>query len=323
MSRIDEALKRARVAAGSAAHAGEPEPADPTLGSSAVPTTADVFVAPWEFGQPASDPEPIRHPTPAVPHAPARQVRDAPATLEAGDLALFKGFSRQVVEKLVVTSGAPATSVEQFRKLAGTLHHAQLDRNIKAVLVTSAVAGEGKTLTATNLALTLSESYKREVLLIDADLRRPTLHELFEIPNDSGLGEGLKAEAERRLPIVKISPRLSLLTAGRPDPDPMSGLTSGRMRHIVEEATARFDWVIIDTPPVGLLPDANLLAAMVNGALLVVEAGRTPYTLVERAIEALGRERILGVVLNRVEDARAFGGNRYYTYYSRYGRPSG
>ncbi len=76
---------------------------------------------------------------------------------------------------------------------------------------------------------------------------------------------------------MQISPRLTLLTAGRPDPDPMSGLTSGRMTQVIEEAAARFDWVIIDTPPVGLLPDANLLAPMVDATLFVVQGG--PHAL--------------------------------------------
>jgi protein-tyrosine kinase len=321
MTRIDDALKRARTGAGRKGSAGgfrsEDLPADPAAG---LPTRGDAFIAPWDFGEAASERELLRRQVPAASQAPARHLRDPLAGLDLGQLAVFTRFNRNVADKLVVTSGVPATCVEQFRKLAGTLHHAQLDRNIKVVMITSAIAGEGKTLTATNLALTLSESYKRDVLLADADLRRPSLHELFGIPNDSGLGEGLKAETERRLPIVKISPKLSLLTAGRPDPDPMSGLTSPRMRHIIEEATARFEWVVIDTPPVGLLPDANLLAEMVDGAILVIEAGQTPYALVQRAVDALGRESILGVVLNRVDSTHTLGGYRYYAYYSKHGR---
>ena len=91
-----------------------------------------------------------------------------------------------MVEKVVATPDIRPAFVEQYRKLAGILHHAQLERNIKVVLVTSAVAGEGKSLTATNLALTFSESYHRTVLLVDADLRRPTLHETFQVPNVVG-----------------------------------------------------------------------------------------------------------------------------------------
>src|SRR5207244_3220025 len=96
--------------------------------------------------------------------------------------------------------------------------------------------------------------------------------------------------------------QLSLLTAGRADSDPMSGLTSDRMRQIIVEAAASFDWVIIDTPPIGLLPDANLLAAMADAALLVVRAGSTPHGLIRRAADALDRNRILGVVLNCVAE---------------------
>ena len=212
--------------------------------------------------------------------------------------------------------------VEQYRKLAGALHHAQLERNIKVAMVASALAGEGKSLTATNLALTFSESYRRNVLLVDADLRRPTLHETFRVPNTSGLTEGLRADKEEKLSLVRVSPHLTLLTAGRPDPDPMSGLTSDRMARVIEEASTRFDWVFLDTPPVGLLPDARLLATMVDTVLLVIRAATTPYALVRRSVEAIGRERIFGVVLNCADDEAGSGGYRYYNYYEPYSKGS-
>src|SRR5205814_7214743 len=117
-------------------------------------------------------------------------------------------------------------------------------------------------LTSANLALTFSGSYGRRVLLVDADLRRPMLHRLFGLPDCSGLNEALKAPAERTLPLVQITPELSLLPGGSADSDPLSGLTSGRMRQIVAEAAAAFDWVIMDTAPVALLPDSRLLASM-------------------------------------------------------------
>ena len=95
----------------------------------------------------------------------------------------------------------------------------------------------------------------------------------------------------------------------------MEALTSSRMMKILDEAASVFDWIIIDTPPVGLLPDANLLAAMLDGAIFVVAAGRTPCAVVQKAIEALGRDRILGVVLNRVHEVDAMHGDYYYRYY--------
>jgi protein-tyrosine kinase len=248
-------------------------------------------------------------------NAPSATVPD----LTADDGApVFGGFERGIEERVIVSKSMPPVSVEQYRRLAATLHHAQADRGIKRVMITSAVAGEGKSLTATNLALTLSQSYRRRVLLIDADLRRPSMHRIFQVQNVFGLTEGLKARDERQLAIVEISEYLSLLTAGRPDPDPMSGLTSDRMRRILNEAASKFDWIVIDTPPVALLPDANLLAAMVDVAVLVVGATRTPYDLVQRAVESIGRDKIMGIVLNRVEETGFTGDPHYHSYYGDY-----
>jgi protein-tyrosine kinase len=205
-------------------------------------------------------------------------------------------------EKLVVTPSISPISLEQYRRLAATLHRRQADRRIKTVLVASTMAGEGKTLTAVNLALTFSESYGRNVLLIDGDLRRPTTHDVLEVPNILGSGVGLTTETDQKLSLIQVSPRLSVLTAGQPDADPMDRLASDRMRRVLAEAAAQFDWVIIDTPPVGTVPDATLLATMADVVLLVVQAGRTPARLVQRTVEALGRDRVIGVVLNRTDD---------------------
>jgi protein-tyrosine kinase len=90
------------------------------------------------------------------------------------------------------------------------------------------------------------------------------------------------------------------------------------MRRILNEASSKFDWIVIDTPPVALLPDANLLAAMVDVAVLVVGATRTPYDLVQRAVESIGRDKIMGVVLNRVEDTGFTGDAHYHSYYEAY-----
>ena len=229
-----------------------------------------------------------------------------------------RGINSAEAEKLVVGPAADGIVVEQYRRLAAALHHAQRDRqrrperrqrpraqvhsNVCTVMITSAVDAEGRTLTATNLALTLSHSYQGRVLLIDADLRRPAIHKLLQLDNRIGLGDTLKiATSDRTLPVQQVSPMLWVLTAGPPDPDPVSGLVSDTMRQLLTEAAAQFDWILLDTPPVAVLPDANLLAAMVGTALLVVSANTTPYPLVMRAIERIGASRILGVVMNRAE----------------------
>jgi len=137
---------------------------------------------------------------------------------------------------------------------------------------------------------------------------------VFNVDNSSGLTDGLVATEQNRLPVRQVSPRLAILPAGRPSSDPMAGLTSNRMSRVIHEAREAFDWVIVDTPPVVLLTDANLLSAMVDGAILVVKAGSTPFDLVNRAVAALGRDRLLGVVLNRATES-AQDSYGYYNYY--------
>jgi len=166
-----------------------------------------------------------------------------------------------------------------------------------------------------NLALTLADSYRRPVLLIDADLRRPTLHRLFRVSNAKGLIDALNGGAGGKAAVVQISETLTILPAGRSDSDPVGGLASERMRALVADAASRFDWVIVDSPPVGLLADAHLVAETVDAALLVVRAGVTQYPDVEAAAEKLGHDRILGVVLNAVEPAEIRGQSYYHHYY--------
>lgn len=352
MSRVDEALARARrkAAAGSdpAAKPEEtssvPPPDAPAEGAEwvdeapfreeAAPADAEIATPPLmedapvvvdypiEQGAAAADapvapaliddtPVAVQYPleegaAPPVPSAAAAAV-DNDGVVDLRHLAL--------ADKLVVGPRSDTGSVEQFRRLAARLYLAQSERRTRMVMVTSALPGEGKTLTSTNLALTLSQSYKRQVLLVDGDLRRPDLHRLFEVPNISGLNDGLRAEVERKVPLIHISEHLTLLTAGRPDADPMSVLASERMRRVLTEAREKFEWVIVDTPPLGLLSDAHLLTSMIDVAVLVIQAARTPLSAVKRAVETLGRDRIAGVVLNRVSrDQLHPEFEQYYSY---------
>lgn len=224
-------------------------------------------------------------------------------------------FGERVEGKLVVDHETSNVSIEQYRRLASALHHIQTERHIKSLMITSALPREGKTLTATNLALTLSESYGRRVLLVDADLRRPSVHEVFNLPNETGLRDGLRADTGT-LALTDVSSRLAVLTAGRPDSDPMAGLASNRIRSLLNDAAGRFDWILLDTPPVGLMPDANLLSDVADAILLVIGAGSTPYQHVQRAIADLGPERIVGTVLNRVESTSMHGQGYYHHYYA-------
>lgn len=314
MSRIEQALRRAKGGQDT------PETKSPTPegGAAGAWTDDDSRLADiWGFQDGLPTPgEPV--PSAQGQAAPAGSTRKSTPAAQAPTDATT--LPQRISEKLVAATTTPTApaAAEQYRQLAAALHHAQKERNLAVVMVASALAGEGKTLTSTNLALTLSESYRKRVLLIDADLRRPSVHEVFELPNTSGLTDGLKTPKEQKLPLVKVTERLTVLPAGRPTNDPMSLLTSERMKRLIEEAVEAFDWVIVDTPPVGLLTDANLLSALVDTAVLVVAAGSTPYDFVQRAVEAIGRDRIFGVVLNRVEEKQVYGGYSYGRYYEQY-----
>jgi protein-tyrosine kinase len=213
------------------------------------------------------------------------------------DQSGLAGLLRRMPGKLMFDPSLPAQVAEQYRHLAARLHHAGMRARASVVMVASAMPAEGKTLTAANLALTLSESYRRRVIIIDADLRRPSMHALFALPNGNGVNGALTDQGIA--PAFEISPRLSVIPAGPPNPDPLSGLTSPAFAMLVKAAARDYDWVIIDTPPVGLLTDANLMVGLVDAVVMVVAANKVSYKVLQRAADALGRERIIGVVLNR------------------------
>ena len=193
-------------------------------------------------------------------------------------------FSEAVKGKVVVSRDTSPLSVEQYRRLAATLHGLHVSAGLRTVMVSSALPRDGKTLTTTNLALTLSESYGMRVLLIDADLRRPSIHEVFGLDNRARAGGG---SPQSVLPAA--AGHGSVADADRahgrhPRPASHGALTSERMAAILNEAATRFDWVLLDTPPIGLISDAQLLSALVDGVVLVVGAGSTDCAAVARTV---------------------------------------
>ena len=297
MSRVYEAMRRAA------------EKHDP-VASPAAGVAVAVPDLPPAMNFPAESPgSPTAAPAPVAPVA-EKSSFNRVATSSGG----YAG-------KTILHGDMNPQSREQYRRLAASLHDAQALHGTKVVMVTSALVGEGKTLTATNLALTLSHSYKKQVLLMDADLRRPSLPSVFGIKADVGLSEGLTSSSARTVPIHQVTPRLGILAAGRPTSDPIAALTSDRLRRLIDEARQMFDWVIVDTPPVGMLTDASLLWSITDGAILVIKAGDTPFDLAERAVQVIGRERMLGVVLNRAA-VPAHGSGYYDDYYYYYGGSS-
>jgi protein-tyrosine kinase len=297
MSRIDEALKRASGALGETREVRRPSSNEPVL---------EKYPA---EGPPAKQAE-TGHET-VRPHtvnnARRVQILRPPTQGSPPERARLDSNPR------LVSSKADFVGLEQYRRLAASLHDAQIGQGLKVVTLTSALPRDGKTLTTVNLALTLSESYSRRVLLIDADLRRPAVHELLGLRNSSGLSEVLTGELHE-LPLIEVSPTLSILTAGHSRTTPLAGLASERMGTLLDDCVSRFDWVLLDVPPVGLLADAQILGHLTRAVILVIRAGSTPHALVERAIAQIGRESIIGTVLNGVENQSVYE-NAYYGEY--------
>jgi capsular exopolysaccharide synthesis family protein len=311
MSRIDQALERARQARQDTAFVGTTPDGTPAEA---------LFTEAWDVSHEPRPPMAKSPPTSVV--LPRRTRRSAPpavpiaapADAPTGAPISAPEIHAALTGKAVSTPGMPPLAIEQYRRLTSELYHEQLENHVKRLMVISAVAGEGKTLTSVNLALTLSHSHQRRVLLIDTDLRRPSLHAAFHVPGEPGLREAVQGPSDEALPIVRLDERLSLLPAGAPTTDPLQVLTSERMRTIVNQATHEYDWVILDTSPLALLPDAHVLSDMVDAAVLVISAGQTSHDLVLKAIQLLGRDKILGVVLNGV-DSRDVSATQYYAPY--------
>src|SRR5205807_4176687 len=188
----------------------------------------------------------------------------------------------------------------------------------RAFVITSEGMGEGKTLTALNLAWLLAQTDGAKTLIIDADLRQPCAADYFGIETEFGLSEVLTGETRLTQAIVKLEPSgLHLLPGGAAREDVAELLSGPRFGRLLEEARKLFDYIIIDAPPLGVFTDANLLINRADAALLVVRAGVTRYAVIDRLLKQLPRERMLGVVLNR---AQGKPDDAVYYYQPRYQR---
>jgi capsular exopolysaccharide synthesis family protein len=200
-------------------------------------------------------------------------------------------------------------AAEQFRSLRARLDSIAAQHPLRTIAVASALPGEGKTLAAVNLAVVNSMSVGRRVLLVDCDLRRPRVHTTLGIAPEAGLAEVLKDRATLSEAVVKVEGlNLEVLGVRLQPPNPSELLASSRMRSLVEEAARTYDRVILDVPPTLALPDAKIMCDLSDGVVLVVRAGSTRSEDVTATLDVIDRRRVLGLVLNGVEDgARRYG----------------
>jgi capsular exopolysaccharide synthesis family protein len=219
---------------------------------------------------------------------------------------------------LVAHSETASVSAEAFRNLRTSLLYSAPDHPPKTITMTSLQPEDGKTSLVTNLAITLAQLGAGEVLVIDADMRRPNLHEVLGVPQAPGLSTFLTGQAELAEVIAPSSiPNLSVIPAGRIPLNPAELLASTRLRQAIDTLGGRFAHIVFDTGPLFGVSDAMILASQVEGVVLVLRHGRASRDAAQRAIRNLMsvRARLLGVILNDV-DVR---GNGYYGYYGYYG----
>ena len=231
------------------------------------------------------------------------------ATLDAAEATRADGFvsydisTARVEPHLVAISQPRSAYTEQFRSLRTRVLQAGERSKMRAIVITSAGVGEGKTLTALNLAWLLAQSEGVRALLIDSDLRQPCATDYLGIDGKRGLSEVLGGELTLQQAIMRLEPAgLYLLPGGQARDDVAELLTGPTFASVIAEARRMFDYIIIDAPPMGIFTDANVLISRADGALLVVRAGKTRYALVDKLLEQLPRERLMGVVLNRTDE---------------------
>jgi capsular exopolysaccharide synthesis family protein len=208
-------------------------------------------------------------------------------------------------------SGSPAA--EAFRLLGVRLRHLRRQRSLKTVLITSTIPEEGKSLVSANLACTLAPGSHERTLLLEGDLRRPSLSQKFGLGRNPGLCECLKGERSLASSIYQLEGlNLWILPAGSTPSDAQELLQSGKLSALMEELTAWFDWIIIDSPPVLPLADTSVWMRLADGILLVTRQGTTQKRALLRGLEALEHKKLIGGIVNGSESAA----NSYYYYSS-------
>ena len=248
---------------------------------------------------------------------PKRLVVEEPEVKHARQIASDLISEQRFSDSLIMLSSPDSADAETFKVLRGQILFPK-DRKVpRSMLVTSTFPAEGKSYVAANLAATLALSIDEYVLLIDTDLRRPRLHRMFGYSKVQGLHEYLVGGCKLEELVLKSGiDKLSILPAGKPPRNPTELLSSSMMVKFLDEVKERYQdrFVIIDSPPSNVATEGKFLAQYVDGIIFVVMANKTPRKDIEKAIDNLGRDKILGIVFNGYEQVR----KSYYRYYDRY-----
>ncbi|MDR3764600.1 MAG: polysaccharide biosynthesis tyrosine autokinase [Acidobacteriota bacterium] len=294
-----------------------PVPMPPMPAAPPAPAVAaEVSAAPPAAGSDAELLSLLSQFTPAANEARPEAAVTAASTLDWSrmeEITLDSSSSR-----FVAFSSERGLGAEKFRVLGARLSNIRLNQKLNLLQVTSSVVGEGKTLTAVNLAMTLANRFDQRVLLAEGDLRKPAVCKMLGLEERRGIGEWFDST---RLPIQDVLLRvgvtgLCLLPAGHV-PHPATVLQSERLSEMLRALSLHFDWIIVDTPPLLPMADSNQWSRICDGTLMVVRKGVASRSALKKAVESLDNPKILGVVLN---DASNYD---RVNYYDRYYTPRG
>ena len=211
----------------------------------------------------------------------------------------------------VIEKAPKSIDAEAYRSLRSNIEYSSFDDEYRAIVVTSSVPGEGKSTTSGNLALSLAQSGNK-VLLVDCDMRKPSIHKKFKISNMSGTAELLLRKESFEDVANFYNENLTIITAGKIPPNPSEMLSSRAMAAFIKEMKKEFKYIILDTPPLQAVTDAQVLSTKSDGVLLVVRAGSTKREMVLNSVDLIKKVhgKIIGTVLNGVENKK----NNYYYY---------
>jgi len=228
--------------------------------------------------------------------------------------------SNRFAPDLISIVNPRCVEAEIFKVLRGKILFPTSGKPPRSIMVTSTVPGEGKSFVASNLAVNMALNIEKHVLLVDCDIRRPTIHKLFGIGMVKGLSEHLSNG--NKLPSLLLKTgvdKLTILPSGTPPANPSELLSSDKMAALIEELKSRYDdrFLIIDSPPPMLGPETTAIAKQVDGIIVVIKFGSTPMDAVEELIDNLGKEKIIGAVINRFDGrtSRYYGYKKYGKYY--------
>lgn len=211
----------------------------------------------------------------------------------------------------IVEKKPKSVASEAYRSLRTNIQYSSFDNKYQTLVVTSANPGEGKTTVAGNLALVLAQG-ESKVLLVDCDMRRPSIHKTFKISNTYGISDLLVGNKKLESVANKYNDNLSIVPAGKIPPNPAEMLASKAMTAFLEEMKNYFDYIVLDTPPLQAVTDAQVLSTKVDGSLIVVRAGVTKKDAVHNAVSIIKKVKgnIIGTVLNVAETKN----DKYYYY---------